>query len=172
VNSLPYLDDNIRVLFAGYYPTDQPKGIRKKIKNFLPMNRRLLRSLANMRNSKNAIEVGIQKNIKEILDESTILVFPSVVPHFARPVIEAMIRKRPVIASKIDGIEELIEDGETGILFNSNDHLALAKAINDLSCNLDYAAELADKAYNFSTEYFLPANNSKIEELLSEHFTN
>lgn len=58
---------------------------------------------------------------------------PSVGPEaFGIVVIEAMASGRPVIASRIGGIPEIVVDGETGILFPAGDSAALASALRRL----------------------------------------
>ena len=58
-----------------------------------------------------------------------LVVFPSTLPHFARPVIEAGAMAVPVVASRLGGVEELVEDGMTGILVPPGDPAALGDAI-------------------------------------------
>lgn len=62
--------------------------------------------------------------------ETTLVIVPSLFPdNFPTVCIEAMAAGRPVIASKVGGIPELIIDGETGILFDSGKSKELAKKI-------------------------------------------
>lgn len=68
-------------------------------------------------------------DVPRLLAASDLLVFPSVAPHFARPVIEASAMGKPVIGSRLGGVEELVEDGKTGLLVPPNDPLALAQAL-------------------------------------------
>ncbi len=68
-------------------------------------------------------------DIPQLLAASDLLVFPSVEPHFARPVIEAGAMAKPVVASRIGGVEELVVDGETGLLVPPGDPQTQAEAI-------------------------------------------
>src|SRR5690606_25835572 len=58
--------------------------------------------------------------------------------------IEAMATSKPVVASAVDGIPELVQDGKTGLLFESNDIEqltgALARLIDDPSLRAQYGA--------------------------------
>lgn len=76
--------------------------------------------------------LGPRRDVPSLLADATILVFPSIVPHFARPVIEAAAMAKPVVASDLGGVRELISPGETGILIPPNDPVALGRAILDL----------------------------------------
>lgn len=71
-------------------------------------------------------------DVPNLLAASDVLVFPSIEPHFARPVIEAGAMGKPIVASRIGGVEELVTDGETGILVPPRDSEALAEAITGL----------------------------------------
>lgn len=59
-----------------------------------------------------------------------LLVFPSVAPHFARPIIEAGAMGRPVVGSDIGGVRELVVAGQTGLLVPPGDPAALSAAIS------------------------------------------
>jgi len=73
-----------------------------------------------------------RRDVERLLAASDILVFPSIAPHFGRPVIEAGAMGTPVVASRIGGVEELVEDGKTGLLVPPGDAVALADALHRL----------------------------------------
>jgi glycosyltransferase involved in cell wall biosynthesis len=58
-------------------------------------------------------------------------------------VIEAGVAGRPVVASRVGGVPELVEHGETGLLFSSGDETALAEALYRLITDGDFARGLA-----------------------------
>jgi glycosyltransferase involved in cell wall biosynthesis len=72
---------------------------------------------------------GIRTDMPQVLAATDILAFPSSVPHFARPIIEAGAMAKPVVASQLGGPIELVEDGVTGLLVPPNNPAALAEAI-------------------------------------------
>lgn len=78
---------------------------------------------------------GRQKEIPKLLKSSDIFVLPSRREAFGLVLLEAMISGLPVIASRIGGIPEIIEDEINGILFEAqnSDELAqdLIKLIDD-----------------------------------------
>ncbi len=63
------------------------------------------------------------------LDRSTCLVLPSRREGMGRVVVEAFCRGRPVVGTRGGGIEDLVEDGRTGLLIPSDDVPALVTAL-------------------------------------------
>lgn len=88
-----------------------------------------------------------RNDVEHLLAASDLLAFPSIAPHFARPVIEAGAMGKPVIASRIGGVEELIEDGETGILVAPGDAAALADAVHRILTDPAAAARMGQKGF-------------------------
>jgi glycosyltransferase involved in cell wall biosynthesis len=64
-----------------------------------------------------------------LMDASSCLVLPSRSEGLGRIVVEAMARARPVVASRVGGIVELVEDGTTGRLVAPDDASSLAAAL-------------------------------------------
>jgi glycosyltransferase involved in cell wall biosynthesis len=62
-------------------------------------------------------------------DEADILLNPSFWESFGRSLIEAMVCGLPVIATRVGGMPEIVEDGRTGYLVEAGDSPALAEAI-------------------------------------------
>jgi glycosyltransferase involved in cell wall biosynthesis len=69
------------------------------------------------------------EEIPALLDASTTLVLPSRSEGLGRIVVEALCRGRPVLATRVGGITDLVRDGENGLLVPSNDPAALANAL-------------------------------------------
>jgi glycosyltransferase involved in cell wall biosynthesis len=87
------------------------------------------------------------EEIASALDEATCLVLPSRSEGMGRTIIEALARGRPVIASNVGGIPDLVVDGENGLLVDPNDPKTLAKVLVGLLSNHALAARLATNAY-------------------------
>ncbi|EKV00160.1 glycosyltransferase [Leptolyngbya sp. PCC 7375] len=66
------------------------------------------------------IRLPFQEDIAPYFAACDVLVFPSTHPHFARPVIEANAMTKPVIASNVVGMSELVEHTKTGYLVSPN----------------------------------------------------
>jgi glycosyltransferase involved in cell wall biosynthesis len=78
------------------------------------------------------VRMPFRQDVPQLMAASDVLVFPAVRPHFARPVIEAGAMARPVVASRIAGVAELVRDGETGILTAPGSGPELAAALGNI----------------------------------------
>ncbi|MPZ18553.1 MAG: glycosyltransferase [Luteitalea sp.] len=65
---------------------------------------------------------------------------------FGRVIVEGMLAERPVVATRAGGVEEILEDGVTGILVSPGDPVELATAVRDLLANPQRANELGKAA--------------------------
>jgi glycogen synthase len=63
------------------------------------------------------------------LDDSTLLVLPSRSEGMGRVIVEAFCRARPVVASRVGGIPDLVQDGSNGLLVEPGDTDVLADAL-------------------------------------------
>jgi glycosyltransferase involved in cell wall biosynthesis len=61
--------------------------------------------------------------------------------------IEASFTGVPVVASKVGGLSELVDDGQTGLLFQSGDAAGLAAALHRLLSEPAFARELSKAAF-------------------------
>lgn len=88
------------------------------------------------------IFTGLRADIHEILSLFDVFILPSLAEGLGRSLVEAMAAGKPVVASKVGGIPEAVEDGKTGILVPPADATALAKAIAFLFDNPKSAEEM------------------------------
>jgi len=78
------------------------------------------------------IFLGARLDIPKILAAADIFVLPSLWEGLGLVLVEAGLAGLPVVASKVDGIVEVIQDGHSGFLVPPKDANALAKAIQAL----------------------------------------
>jgi trehalose synthase len=87
---------------------------------------------------------------------STVVVQKSLAEGFGLTVAEAMWKARPVVASRVGGIEDQIVDGESGILIaNPRDLVATGKAIRGLLTDVKRARQIGDAARRRVRDAFL-----------------
>jgi len=101
---------------------------------------------------------GLQRNVEPYMQAADCFICPSLWAEAAGLVLlEAASAGLPVIASRIGGIPEFVEDRKTGLLFPAGDDRALAERITELLANEELARTMGQAARNvaltnFSTE--------------------
>lgn len=80
------------------------------------------------------------------LDDATALVLPSRSEGMGRVIVEAFCRRRPVVATRVGGIRDLVEDGANGLLVEPGDTAGLAAALVRLLSDRELAERLAEGA--------------------------
>ncbi|MGH7587798.1 MAG: glycosyltransferase, partial [Gemmatimonadota bacterium] len=73
---------------------------------------------------------------------------------FGLVALEAALAARPVVASRVEGIPEVVLDGETGLLVPPGDPDALAEAIGGLLEDPERSAALGARARELTIERF------------------
>jgi trehalose synthase len=99
-----------------------------------------------------------------------IVVQKSLAEGFGLTVAEAMWKRRPVIGTRVGGIQDQIVDGDSGLLVDDpRDLEALARAIVSLAENRERAAAVGERAQRRVFERFLaPGRLAEYGELLAE----
>jgi N-acetyl-alpha-D-glucosaminyl L-malate synthase BshA len=90
--------------------------------------------------------LGKQDRVNELLPLADLLLMPSELESFGLVALEAMACKVPTIATRVGGIPELIDDGETGLLFPAGDVEAMARAAIDLLADRTRLEAMRDAA--------------------------
>lgn len=93
--------------------------------------------------SPNVVFAGAHRRVEEILPLMDIFVMPSLYEGFGISLIEAMAARRPVVATEVGGIPEVVTHNQTGLLVPPGDFVTLAAAINRLTCDPALAERLA-----------------------------
>jgi starch synthase len=102
---------------------------------------------------------------ERLIAAAGVVVFPSTRPHFARPVIEAGAMATPVVASRLGGVEELVEEGRTGLLVPPGDAQSLGAAIARVLRDPELARRMGEAGYARSLREY--ARGPALEHLLA-----
>lgn len=87
--------------------------------------------------------LGHRDDVPELLAACDLLVLPSLFEGLGLALLEAMAAGKPVVASAVGGIDEVVIDGETGLLVPPADPVALADAIRRILLDTALASSLA-----------------------------
>jgi glycosyltransferase involved in cell wall biosynthesis len=82
------------------------------------------------------------KQLATALDESRVLLLPSAAEGLGRVIVEAFLRGRPVVATRVGGIPDIVEHGRNGLLVESGDPSSLAGAIERVLAEPGLAEQL------------------------------
>ncbi|MFA4911536.1 MAG: glycosyltransferase family 4 protein, partial [Desulfobacteria bacterium] len=104
------------------------------------------------------IFAGWRSDVPQLINTFDIFVLPSLNEGMGRVLVEAMAMGKPIVASDIGGIPDLVKDGANGILFPPRDVDAMAKGI--LKLLLD--RELRRKMGNEGKKLAYPAYDTSV----------
>jgi glycosyltransferase involved in cell wall biosynthesis len=90
---------------------------------------------------------GYVKDAAALFPYFDIIVIPSLSEGLSITAVEALYAKKPVVASKVGGLPEVIKDHITGLLFKKEDALDCARQIEKLLNNPALAARLGNEGY-------------------------
>lgn len=121
----------------------------------------------------NVIFVGKQPKISDYLEIADVFLLPSETESFGLAALEAQSCEVAVVASRVGGIPEVVNDGETGFMSNVGDVEKMAddvvKLLKDDDLRLEFGKrgrELAISRYN--TDLIIPQYISYYEKVLAK----
>jgi len=101
----------------------------------------------NLQNDVSFIGAVPHSKLPQLISASDIVVIPSLMEASSLFLIESMACKRPVVATNVGGIPEILNEG-CGVLVSPRDTLALSQAINVLIADQGLRDDLATEAYS------------------------
>lgn len=104
------------------------------------------------------------EKVREKMKNCYCLAVPSLSEGLPRVILEAMALGKPVIASRVGGIPELVKDGETGFLTEPTDSEQLAEKLRVLLADKALAIEMGGRARQMVAEQF--SNQRYLENYL------
>lgn len=98
--------------------------------------------------------LGFRAPVLPYLLACDLLVQSSLSEGMPNAVLEAMAARRPVVATRVGGLPEVVSDGETGVLVPPADAQALARAIVGLLADRERRADMGAAAWRRVRDHF------------------
>jgi glycosyltransferase involved in cell wall biosynthesis len=112
---------------------------------------------------------GFRLDVPDLLAEIAVSVLPSLSEGLPNTVLEAMAAGVPVVATRVGGSPEIVEEGRTGLLVPPRDAAALAEAVGRLLTDPALAAALSGEARRrLATRFSLQAMARETERFYLE----
>jgi glycosyltransferase involved in cell wall biosynthesis len=111
---------------------------------------------------------GWRNDIDEIMPLFDIFVLPSLNEGMGRVLVEAMAAGKPIVASNVGGIPDLVQDNINGLLVPPGDAKALAAGIRQLIDNPEKAKMMGLRGRELCHQFSLEAMIGKIDNLYED----
>lgn len=116
-----------------------------------------------------AIFTGFMSDIKDVLASIDVFVIPSLREGLPVVLLEAMAMKKPIVATNIEGIAEILENGVSGLLVPPRNSKALAEAVINMLTYKEKALRMGISARMIVEERFgVDIMVQKVEEVYEE----
>lgn len=157
-----------RFLVVGERYTDRG-GVEVKDGSY---RRELARYATRLGLDQRVVFTGIRLDTAELLSEVAVSVLPSLSEGLSNVLLESMAARVPVVATRVGGNPEVVEDGVTGLLVPPSDSAALAQAICRLLENPHLASQFGQAgrqrvAERFSLERMVQETERLYQKLLT-----
>lgn len=132
-----------------------------------PMRRSLERLAYDLQLEDRVEFLGYRPDVERAMRQSDIFVRPSLVEGMPLTILEAMASGLPVVASNLPGIEEVIANGESGLLVEPGSHAEVGAAILDLMRDHSLRNRVASRArFRIETAFSWDVTATRTEEAL------
>jgi glycosyltransferase involved in cell wall biosynthesis len=108
---------------------------------------------------------GFQPDIGPFLAKATVYCLPSSYETLGISILEAMAAGVPVVATRVGGLPELVQDGTTGYLVEAGDHRHLAERIMEIVNSTEMRDRMGAAAETAAAPYSIQAMVDKYLEL-------
>ncbi len=142
-----------KLLIAGYFDLSLKNVFN--LKRYFPSQRykiKVKKILGQV--EKSVLFLGSVKNVSQVIAASDVIIVPSTVGHFARPVIEAGFMSKPVVVTNLLPLDELVINGKTGFLINKNDYKVWIEKLHTLLINKKFNEKMGEKAFEYCVNKF------------------
>jgi len=125
-----------------------------------PYTRYLAKLAEKLKVNKQLIWADYIDDVPAIMHSMDIMVHPTSKEGSGRVVMEAMAAGKPVVAVRSGGVQELVQDGQTGYLVPPGDWISLAEATQCLLEQLSLRREMGECAKVYAKEHFSHENTA------------
>jgi sugar transferase (PEP-CTERM/EpsH1 system associated) len=98
--------------------------------------------------------LGLRQDIARLLAAADLFLLTSISEGIPLAVIEAMAAGLPVVATRVGGMAEVVENGRTGLLAPSGDHATLAEHVLRLAADRDLRVQMGECGRQRAVEMF------------------
>ena len=130
-----------------------------------PLRGELERRAAELRLDGAVAFLGLRRDVANLVALCDVVVLPSLNEGMGRAAVEAFAAGRPVVGSRISGIQDVIDDGQTGLLVPPANPEALALAIIRCLTNPGLADAMGRRAQVEAERYNITHMITKIDRL-------
>ena len=120
----------------------------------------------------NVFFLGIQENIIPLLNISDVYMLPSKSEGFGLSALEALSCEVPVVGTNVGGLNEVIEDGKSGFLFDPGDvdsmSEAVVKIIKSEEIRSEMGMEARRRAKHFDSKLIVPEYLEYYKRILND----
>lgn len=135
IKSLSLLPDNVKLVLVGDGPL---KEIMCQYAHEIGVGDRV-------------IFLGLRNDVPSILKASDVVVMSSHWEGFGLAAVEGMACSKPVIASNVPGLREVVEN--TGLLFDKGDAETLSQLVLSLKNDADFCDKIASRCFERAQQY-------------------
>ncbi len=130
----------------------------------------LMKAIENLRVGKKIHFLGPKfgYELARTYRKARIFVLPSIYETFGLAILEAMASGLPVVATRVGGIPELVDDGSNGMLVSPRSHEALAEAIIKLLSDPDLSLDISKRNQVKAKRYSWESATERIEGIYKD----
>lgn len=168
-----HVDDTV-LLYVGRLSTEKRLHQLRAILENVPGTRLALvgdgparESLKKYFAGTNTVFVGYLQGeeLSQAYASADIFVFPSALESFGLVVVEAMAAGLPVVASRVGGVRDVVEEGRTGYTFDVDDVAALVEGVRQIAVSRERITAMGQAARAFAETQTWPAMMDEVVDL-------
>jgi glycosyltransferase involved in cell wall biosynthesis len=134
-----------------------------------PLRAQLERACGEMDLARRVHFAGERDDVRPFLAAARALCLSSIDESQPIAILEAMAAGRPVVATRVGGVPEMLEDGRTGLLVPARDANALAEALRRVVADAGWCARAGEAAQaRVARDYSIQSRARQIEDMIAD----